>query len=334
MKLNTIRKLGLAGALAIGGLLFAPLAASADVNTCSKDVTKNAAKVATDVQKELAKCVDGWLKDEDKVLANATKWQVSFDGVTGDSAGLPKAAEKCEKSLVKIGLDGHDIAQINGSTEKAKLGKSYQKLARRASVRAKAKCGIDPATKAQDRDVARRRDFAAGLLPALGGPRRHEQHRCAPDGHGRGGERLEYPGHAEPRLLSRLPGDGQRSMRSSRGPVRRHHGLRPDRWGRHLPAVQVPRLHQAGARGGCDVSALVPYVCGDNAGALAGTPCTDEIRVRWHQRRDGPLRHRAVSRRQAGPCFMASCQRATRDVSDRDRARGCAGSPAGIHLRL
>ena len=147
MKLNKMRKLGLAGALAIGGLVFAPLAASADVNKCSKELTKNAAKVTTDVQKELAKCVDGWLKDEDKVLANHAKGKLDFGGGKA-SAGLLKAAEKCQKSLVKIGLDGSDISLVNGVTEKGKLGKAYQKLAAAVNP-GKPKCGLDPVTKAQ-----------------------------------------------------------------------------------------------------------------------------------------------------------------------------------------
>lgn len=147
MKLNRIRKLGLAGALAIGGLLFAPLAASADVNKCAKEISKNGAKVATDVAKELTKCVDGWLKDEDKVLANQAKGKELLNG--DDAAkGLNKAAEKCQKSLVKIGVDGIDIATINGTTEKSKLGKAYGKLFGAISG-AKVKCGLDPATKLQ-----------------------------------------------------------------------------------------------------------------------------------------------------------------------------------------
>ena len=101
MTRNRLRKLGLAGVLAIGGLVLAPLAASADVNKCSKDLTKNAAKVTTDVQKELAKCVDGWLKEEDKVSANYRNGKLNWAG-EGEAASLNKAADKCEKSLLKI----------------------------------------------------------------------------------------------------------------------------------------------------------------------------------------------------------------------------------------
>jgi hypothetical protein len=131
--------------------LLTPLAASADVNKCSKELSKNSAKVATDVQKELAKCVDGWLKDEDKVLINALKGNYSFDGVTGESSGLLKAAAKCEKSLLKILQWGVDVGTTNGVQEKTKTGKMYQKLAGAVGVSfgSKPKCGIDPVTKTQ-----------------------------------------------------------------------------------------------------------------------------------------------------------------------------------------
>ncbi len=145
-----LKRFALLGGFAAAGLVFGPMAASADVNKCGKDVTKNNAKITTDVQKELAKCVDGWLKDEDKVAANIAKGLAKTPPVSeadsieaGASKGLIKAALKCQKSLAKIGVVGVDMATIDGVTEKGKLGKSFNKLkdATGLGTAGKHKCG-------------------------------------------------------------------------------------------------------------------------------------------------------------------------------------------------
>jgi hypothetical protein len=182
--------------LAAAGLVLAPLAASADLNKCSKDIQKNGTKIAADVVKELDKCVQGILKDLDKGEANRAKGKVDFDI---PEAGMLKAVSKCEAGMAKVGLVGIDIACGNaisatvgdnsGATcnafvdakgktgseliPKSKVGKGYGKLvgATNADGAGKEKCGLkDPvaagfATKADSIDAEL---LALGLLPVQG----------------------------------------------------------------------------------------------------------------------------------------------------------------------
>ncbi len=120
MNLNQLKKLGVLGAAACA-LIFAPVAASAQLDKCTKDITKNAAKATADVQKELAKCVDGWIKTDLK------------------GKGQLKQAEKCQAGLIKIGLGSGDIS----GDPKSKLGKAFDKVKGGFPGGAKAKCTDD-----------------------------------------------------------------------------------------------------------------------------------------------------------------------------------------------
>ena len=152
MKLNQMKKLGLLGAAAFA-LTLTPLAASAQLDKCSKDVTKNATKATADVQKELDKCVEGWIKTE----------------VKGDPSKFAKQAEKCEKSLTKIGL-GADIS----ADLKSKLGKAFDKVRGALPGGAKVKCtdadlvtlGILPTSLHAGGDISARLLVAAAFKSA------------------------------------------------------------------------------------------------------------------------------------------------------------------------
>lgn len=106
------QKLGWAGAFAVAALVLAPAQAfaAASQSGCGKEFSKNAAKSATDAQKEIQKCVDGVQKVLDK----------------GDLSKMPKQSDKCEASMIKIGgLGATDIS----ADSKSKLGKGYAKIA-------------------------------------------------------------------------------------------------------------------------------------------------------------------------------------------------------------
>ena len=125
------RLLGIAGAFAAASLMLAPGNASAVLDKCSKEVSKNAAKLSADVQKGLQKCVDGWLKEEAKVASNIGKGK-TLEG--GAAKTLPKAAAKCQKEIEKLFGSGvtpgagiaSDIAASGAA--KSKLGKTHGKL--------------------------------------------------------------------------------------------------------------------------------------------------------------------------------------------------------------
>ncbi len=117
------RLLGIAGAFAAAGLMLAPGTSSAALDKCSKEISKNAAKLSSDVQKGLQKCVDGWLKEEAKVAANLAKGKTIAGGA---SATLIKAAEKCEKEIEKV--FGLSLPGDATSDAKGKIGKTHAKL--------------------------------------------------------------------------------------------------------------------------------------------------------------------------------------------------------------
>ncbi len=119
MRLNRLGRHGFLGVAACV-LTLIPIGPSAQIDKCSQALTKSSAKVVSDVQKEMAKCVDGWLKTETK------------------GKGHIKQAEKCQAGLIKIGL-GADI----GSDAKTKLGKAFAQLVDSFPGGAKAKCTDD-----------------------------------------------------------------------------------------------------------------------------------------------------------------------------------------------
>lgn len=125
------RLLGIAGAFAAAGLMLAPGNASAALDKCSKEVSKNSGKLSADVQKGLQKCVDGWLKEEGKVAANLDKGK-TIEG--GAAKTLPKAAAKCQKEIEKLfgsgPVPGSGIAAniSDAGAAKSKLGKTHVKL--------------------------------------------------------------------------------------------------------------------------------------------------------------------------------------------------------------
>ena len=247
MKPNTLRKLGLAGALAIRGTLVRPAGGLGRRQQVLQGTHQERGQGRDGRSEGAGQVCRRLARGGGQGLGEPRQGQDELRRVKASLRACSRRAEKCEKSLVKIGLDGNDISTINGTTEKTKLGKAYQKLTggsrcRQAQVRDRSG-NQDP-----DRGCSSTLRLAQlGWFPPSADPGM-ARHRCAPHGHGRRGERLEYPGHPEPRLLSRLPGDGQRSMPHSRGPVRRQRGLRPEPMGRRLQPVQVPRLHQARAR--------------------------------------------------------------------------------------
>ncbi len=117
------RLLGIAGAFAAAGLMLAPVNASAALDKCSKEISKNSAKLSSDVQKGLQKCVDGWLKEEAKVASNLSKGKTLAGGA---AKTLITAAAKCEKEIEKI--FGLGLPLDATSDAKGKIGKTHGKL--------------------------------------------------------------------------------------------------------------------------------------------------------------------------------------------------------------
>ncbi len=100
----------------VAASLLAAAPVGAELNKCQKDISKNHAKISADVQKELQKCADFAQKDLDK-------------GKT-----LRKAAEKCERSLGKIGL-GPQLDAL-----KSKIQKGQTKIRDALPGGARARC--------------------------------------------------------------------------------------------------------------------------------------------------------------------------------------------------